>query len=231
MQERVSLHLRLFSVKCMSLISGLFLCRCLEHCNNLLDQFNAYGTDFSFSKNSSHKTVLLCLCSLRCTCSFSQPSTADVLSPRPYAHTRTNLSSRSPSIAPIFSFQGTRPPRPTDKPRQTMQTTLVTGGTLLVALVPGFPRPSASKFSAYAFLTTLRSCRSDCHRGGGLPGVTPCPLGQLYSTTRGTKCQHLFCNFQYFFRLLVDSYSQLYRDRKHSLFRILMGLQAFFILT
>ena len=35
----------------------------------------------------------------------------------------------------------------------------------------------------------------------------------------------------FFFRLLVGSYSQLYRDRKHPLFRILMGLQAFFILT
>ena len=199
MQERVSLHLRLFSVKCTSLISGLFLCRCLEHCNNLLDQFNAYGTDFSFSKNSSHKTVLLCLCSLRCTCSFSQPSTADVLSPRPYAHTRTNLSGRSPSIAPIFSFQGTRPPRPTDKPRQTMQTTLVTGGTLLVALVPGFPRPSASKLSAYAFLTTLRSCRSDCHRGGGYRVSPPVPLDN-YTLPQGVlNVNNFFAIFSIFF--------------------------------
>ena len=109
MQERVSLYLRLFSVKCMSLISGLFLCRCLEHCNTFLDQFNAYRTDFSVSKNSPHKTVLLCLLmSLRCTCSFSRPSTADVLSLRPYAHTRTNLSSRSPSIAPVYTHTPAR---------------------------------------------------------------------------------------------------------------------------
>ena len=110
MQKRVSLYLRLFSVRYMSLISGLFLCRCLEHCNTLLDHFNAYRTDFSVSKNSPHKTVLLCLLmSLRCTCSFSRPSTADVLSPRPYAHTTNNLGSRSPSIAPVFSFQCSRP--------------------------------------------------------------------------------------------------------------------------
>ena len=110
MQKRVSLYLLLFSVKCMSIFSGLFLCRCLEHCHTLLDHFNAYRTDFSVSKNSPHKTVLLCLLmSLRCTCSFSRPSTADVLSLRPYAHTRTNLSSRSPSIAPVLSFQCSRP--------------------------------------------------------------------------------------------------------------------------
>ena len=34
-----------------------------------------------------------------------------------------------------------------------------------------------------------------------------------------------------FFRLLIGSYSQLYRDRKHPLFSILMGLQALFIAT
>ena len=73
------------------------------------NHINAYGTDFSLSKNSSHKTVLLCLCSLRCTCGFSRPSTADVLSLRPYAHTTNNLGSRSPSIAPVFSFQCSRP--------------------------------------------------------------------------------------------------------------------------
>ena len=74
------------------------------------NHINAYRTDFSLSKNSPHKTVLLCLLmSLRCTCSFSRSSTADVLSLRPYAHTRTNLSSRSPSIAPMFSFQSTPP--------------------------------------------------------------------------------------------------------------------------
>ena len=74
------------------------------------NHINAYGTDFSLSKNSSHKTVLLCLLmSLRCTCSFSRPSTADVLSLRPYAHTTNNLGSRSLSIAPVFSFQCSRP--------------------------------------------------------------------------------------------------------------------------
>ena len=78
----------------------------LQH---FLDQFNAYRTDFSVSKNSPHKTVLLCLLmSLRCTCSFSRPSTADVLSLRPYAHTRANLSSRSPSIAPMFTHTFSR---------------------------------------------------------------------------------------------------------------------------
>lgn len=48
----------------------------------------------------------------------------------------------------MFSFQGSRPPRPTDKPRPAMQTTLATGGTLLVAPVPGFSRPSTLKFDA-----------------------------------------------------------------------------------
>ena len=42
----------------------------------------------------------------------------------------------------------------------------------------------------------------------------------------------LFLQFSVvFFRLLVGGYSQLYRDRKYPLFRILMGLQAFFITT
>ena len=58
---------------------------------------------FSHSKTSvPNKLCLLCLLmSLRCTCSFSRPSTADVLSLRPYAHTTNNLGSRIPSIAPV----------------------------------------------------------------------------------------------------------------------------------
>ena len=48
---------------------------------------------------------------------------------------------------------------------------------------------------------------------------------QVYMST-------LFLQFSvFFFRLLIGGYSQLYRDRKHPLFRILMGLQAFFIAT
>ena len=64
---------------------------------------------FSHSKTSvPNKLCLPCLCSLRCTCSFSRPSTADVLSLRPYAHTTNNLGSRSPSIAPVFTHTFSR---------------------------------------------------------------------------------------------------------------------------
>ena len=77
--------------------------------------------------------------------------------------------------------------------------TLTIGGTLLVALVPGFPRPSALKLVLALFYPRCARAVLTVTRGGGLLGVTPCPLGQLYITTMGSICQHFFCNFPYFF--------------------------------
>ena len=171
---------------------------------------------FSHSKTSvPNKLCLPCLCSLRCTCSFSRPSTADVLSLRPYAHTTNNLGSRSPSIAPMFSCQGSRP-QPDHR------------GNTLVRTSTGVSLPLGFKICA---LSELFSSLTDYPGGGGLPGVTPCPFGQLYITTSKSICQHFFCNFPYFFSVGIAGYSRLYRDNKYPLFRILMGLQALFILT
>ena len=75
------------------------------------NHFNAYRTDFLDSvKTALTKLCLSRLCSIRCTRALSQPSTADTLSLCPHSHTTNNLSSRTPSIAPVFSFQCSRPP-------------------------------------------------------------------------------------------------------------------------
>ena len=76
----------------------------------------------------------------------------------------------------MFSFKGSRPPRPTDKPRPTMQTTLVTGGTLLVAPVSGFSRPSTLKLALLTVYPVVRSGCLDESEVGGVPLSYPYPL-------------------------------------------------------
>ena len=121
---------------------------------------------FSHSKTSvPNKLCLSRLCSIRCTCSFSRPSTADVLSLRPYSHTTNNLGSRTPSIAAMFSCQGTRPP-PDHR------------GNTFSCTCAGVSSPLGVKISACAFLSTLRSCCSDYPRGGGT-GCHPLSLGTI----------------------------------------------------
>lgn len=77
-----------------------------------------------------------------------------------------------------------------------MQALSVTGGTLLVAPLPGFPRPSTLSLALRAFYAVRATNRSDYPSGGGATGGLPCPFGQLYITTRGRECQQLFSNFQ-----------------------------------
>ena len=173
---------------------------------------------FSHSKTSvPNKLCLPRLCSIRCTCSFSQPSTADILSLCPYSHTTNYLGSRTPSIAAIFSCQGSRPP-PDHR------------GNTLVRTTTGVTSPLGVKISACAFLSTLRSCRSDCHqvRATRKP---PFPWDTYTLPQVRRKVNTFFAIFCIFFRLLIGGYSQLYRDSKYPLFRILRALQVLLILT
>ena len=135
---------------------------------------------FSHSKTSvPNKLCLSRLCSIRCTRALSQPSTADALSLRPHSHTTNNLCSRTPSIAAMFSCQGSRPP-----PDHRGNTFSCTGAGVSSSL--------GVKISACAFLSTLRSCRSDCHQGGGATGCHPLSLGTIIHYHKGVEMSTSF---------------------------------------
>ena len=99
----------------------------------------------------------------------------------------------------MFSFQGSRPPRPTDKPRPTMQTTLVTGGTLLVAPVSGFFRPSTLNLALRAFYAARAADRYDHPAGGGATQVCPVPLDNYTLPQGGLNVNTFFAIFSIFF--------------------------------
>ena len=68
-------------------------------------------------------------------------------------------------------------------------------------------------------------------RGGGYRVSPPVPLDNYTLPQGGLNVNTFFAIFSNFFLAGIASYSQLYSDHKYPLFRILMGLQAIFIMT
>ena len=172
--------------------------------------------------------------SLRCTCSFSRPSTADVLSPRPYAHTTNNLGSRSPSIAPVFTHTFSRQCYQMDCKPQPHNLT-ASGSRTIVS--------KCSVFKVHPrFIQLGDNCPKKAYRGyprvsvptiqrGEATGCHPLSLGTIIHYYKGDRMSTLFFAIFRIFFAGIAGYSQLHRDSKQPLFRILMGLQAFLILT
>ena len=80
-----------------------------------------------------------------------------------------------------------------------MQALPVTGGTLLVAPVSGFFRPSTLNLALRAFYAARAADRSD-HPAGGATQVCPVPLDNCILPQGGLNVNTFFQIFRIFFR-------------------------------